>query len=510
MVTGRVLGDRYRPEQVLGTGGMGAVWRGRDLRLDRPVAIKVLAGDGLTDPTAMERFDREARTVARLAHPNIVAVYDFGTEGGYPYLVMELVEGWSVAAMLTGGALALSQAVAIAAQTCDGLTAAHAAGVIHRDVKPANLILTPTGVVKICDFGIARLQHAAGQSRLTGSAEAVGSSSYMAPEQANSEPVDARTDLYGLGCTLYAMLAGGPPFAGDNPLTVVHQHLTQKPAPLATRRPDVPAPLAALVEELLAKAPADRPADAALVRTRLAAVFSDLTATPEPESDLRLTAVPQAATVADAATVRIASPMAIAAARSPGPTIPDDRPPQRSARRAWRLAALGVAALATVVSIPLLASAGCLPTTQVPPPLAVTNGVPATTSAAASRSEGPSPQRTASAQPSPSGAPRTPAQATSRPVRSSPPPPTDPIVGMRLSIQEQVATGHLNPTAAPDLYKKVDEIAKEIGEGDTDEAMKKIKELRDKLTGLRADGKLSDAGYEALVGDLNRLEATLG
>jgi serine/threonine protein kinase len=249
-VGGQVLSGRYRADQLLGSGGMAAVWRGWDLRLDRPVAIKKLAGAGLSEPLATERFHREARTVARLSHPNIVTVYDFGTENGDQYLIMELVEGTTVAAMLSDGPLPLDEAVAIAAQTCDGLAAAHAANIVHRDVKPANLILTPAGVVKICDFGIARLT--AGHSTLTGTTVALGSSKYMAPEQADGQPVDGRADLYALGCTLYAMLAGEPPFSGDSAMGILHQHATKQPTPVGERRADAPPALEALVHDLLA------------------------------------------------------------------------------------------------------------------------------------------------------------------------------------------------------------------------------------------------------------------
>src|SRR5689334_22213406 len=167
----RVLDGRYRLERVVGSGGMGTVWRGLDLRLDRPVAVKVLSGDGLSLPKAMERFGREARAVARLSHPNIVPVYDVGAEGDDPYLVMELVDGSTVAELLDDGPLPPADVLEIGSQVCDGLTAAHAAGIVHRDIKPTNLIVTAAGVVKICDFGVARLlDHA----DLTESAVAMG------------------------------------------------------------------------------------------------------------------------------------------------------------------------------------------------------------------------------------------------------------------------------------------------------------------------------------------------
>jgi len=201
----RVLGGRYQLEQLIASGGMGAVWRARDQRLDRAVAVKELTVSGLSLPMAIPRFDREARAVARLAHPNIVALHDVGIDDGRPFLVMELVDGRSVAELLEEGPLPPASAVAIAAQTCDGLGAAHAAGVIHRDIKPANLLLTDTGVVKICDFGIARLHDTAGDTTLSGVAPPLGSYKYLAPEQATGAPTDARTDLYALGCTLYAI-----------------------------------------------------------------------------------------------------------------------------------------------------------------------------------------------------------------------------------------------------------------------------------------------------------------
>ncbi len=204
----RLLGGRYRIERLLGGGGMATVWRGRDLRLDRLVAIKELSGEGMRQPMALQRFDREARAVGRLSHPNVVSVYDVGSQHGQPYLVMELVEGPTVATLLDDGPLPVADVLTIGSQVCDGLAAAHAAGIIHRDIKPANLIVTPAGVVKICDFGVARLLDSSSNTNLTGPAAAWGSPNYMAPEQINGGPLDRRTDLYALGCTLYAMLTG--------------------------------------------------------------------------------------------------------------------------------------------------------------------------------------------------------------------------------------------------------------------------------------------------------------
>ncbi|MCW3817921.1 protein kinase [Micromonospora sp. DR5-3] len=494
---GRLLDGRYQCEELLGSGGMGEVWRGRDLRLDRRVAIKVLAAAGLMEPMAAERFDREARAAAGLTHPHIVAVYDFGTEENDSYLIMELVEGRTVSALIADGPLTVLQALSIAVQACDGIAAAHTAGVVHRDVKPGNLIVNATGTVKICDFGIARLPWAEGENTLTEPATKLGTSSYMSPEQALGQPVDHRTDLYGLGCTLYAMLAGGPPFAGE-PLSVLHQHVNVPPPPLRERRPDVPAELDALAAELLAKDPADRPSDAAEVRDRLAALL------------------PRAGTPVPRVSVTPADP------GGPGRSTPVTvRPPRRDAvgparpRPAWhRRAALLAAAL---LGVALLALAGVTlldrddhtpvagPTT---PPVSATTAVaprvPAVPLTVAPATPALGTVASATRNPaSPTPSPR----ATSR--RPTPTAPADPIAGMRQSIREQVEAGRLNPDAAKDLHSKVDAIAKEIAESDPDQAEDQLKKLREKLGDLRRDGKLTADGYDALTADADRIAADL-
>ncbi|WP_130330238.1 serine/threonine-protein kinase [Micromonospora kangleipakensis] len=523
----RLLNDRYLSEELLGTGGMGEVWRGRDLRLDRPVAIKVLTAAGLDEPMAAERFDREARAAARLTHPHIVAVYDFGTEEHDSYLVMELVEGRTVAALIADGPLPVEQAVSIAMQACDGIGAAHLAGVVHRDVKPGNLIVTPSGTVKICDFGIARLPQALGQNTLTGPATKLGTSSYMSPEQALGRPVDPRTDLYSLGCTLYAMLAGIPPFFGD-PLSVLHQHVNEPPPPLRTRRPDVPDDLDALVSELLAKDPADRPTNAAAVRVRLAALLS---------SDAVTAAAAPVAVVAAGAPVAVVAagaPRLAGADQSPdGPEVaargpaapgrdvagapaPAERGPGngRVPTRRWRRLLLVAAAVLGVALLALATVAQLTPDTDtsVAEPTVSPTSAPATTTAA-QPSRPAVPVTAAPTGPSLASATRTPASRTPSPRATSrtpsPTPPADPLVAMRLSIQEQVVAGQLSPDAAKDLHAKVDAIAKEITEGDTNSAEEQIKKLRDKLSELLRGGKLTADGYDALSADVDRIAAEL-
>ena len=485
MAVGRVLSGRYQIEELLGSGGMATVWRGRDLRLGRPVAVKVLTGAWLRDPIAVQRFEREARTAARLAHPNVVGVHDVGVDSDSHYLVMEYVEGETVAAMLDSRPLSVAQTVAIVMQVCDGLAAAHSAGIVHRDVKPANVILTPTGVAKICDFGIARVLMGSADTSLTGAAFAMGSSKYMAPEQAYGEDLDARTDLYALGCTMYAMLTGAAPFSGDNAVEVLHRHLTEPPAPLRQHRADVPPLLEALIAQLLAKDPADRPVDAAEVKARLMALPQDPTTAAIPLS-----------TEATVPTVR---PPRGAAAVDPQPPATAEPHVTR-----WRVA---VAVLVTAVAATgalLLATSGSDPSG--------TTGSLATSAASSDTAAAPS----ATATPEPTAAQPSTVTGSSRPTQpaavlepSSQAPEVDPIAAMRLSIQEQVDTGNLNPDMASDLFKKVDEIAKELNEGDEEEAAKKINDLRNKLTSLRRDGKLTDTGYDTLIRDVDRVATLL-
>jgi len=272
-MSGHVVGGRYRLQQQLGRGGTASVWRARDTRLDRNAAVKLLHPVWRADPVAVERLRREAHSVARLEHRNIVGVYDFDVVDDDAYLVMELVEGRSMGDLLANrGPMPVELAVSVAAQICDALGAAHAAGIVHRDIKPSNILIDPAGVVKVCDFGLVRLWGAAGEAALTGSGAIVGSCHYMAPEQAVGQSVDGRCDLYALGCVLYVMLVGAPPFNAATPIHVLDLHLDEPPVPLRAHRDDVPPDLQQLVAELLAKNPADRPATARSVRDRLTAI----------------------------------------------------------------------------------------------------------------------------------------------------------------------------------------------------------------------------------------------
>jgi hypothetical protein len=240
----------------------------RDVVLDRAVAVKLLADD-LVDPAARQRFVREARTTARFVHPNAVAVYDAGEAAGSLYLVMELVSGRSLAdRLVTDGPLSIPDALAVAERILDALGAAHAAGIVHRDVKPGNVLLGDDGAVKLADFGIAKRLDDLGPD-LTRTGQFVGTPRYLAPEQVVGEQATPATDLYATGVVLYEMLAGAPPFDAGTPLATAIAHRDDPVPDVRARRPDVPAALAAALARAMAKRPADRFPTAAAMRVAL-------------------------------------------------------------------------------------------------------------------------------------------------------------------------------------------------------------------------------------------------
>ncbi len=274
-VMGALLHNRYRLEAELGRGGMGMVYRAHDTLLDRPVAIKVL-GEAGGGTEGRLRLMREAQAVAKLDHPHIVPVYDAGEIDGTPFIVMQLVAGQT---LHEAGRLPVPQIIALASQLCAALGHAHQRGVVHRDVKPENVLIAPNGAAQLMDFGLAHSQSA---SRLTQEETLMGTPVYLAPEQILGQPVDGRADLYALGVILYELTAGRLPFMGDDVLGVLSQHLHTPPDSPRAHRADLPPALDALIVRLLAKRPEDRPASAEEVRAVLESLWQPAAAPPTP------------------------------------------------------------------------------------------------------------------------------------------------------------------------------------------------------------------------------------
>jgi len=278
MTTPQHLSDRYEFGEIIGFGGMSEVHLARDLRLHRDVAVKVLRADLARDPSFYLRFRREAQNAAALNHPAIVAVYDTGeattASGPLPYIVMEYVDGVTLRDIVhNDGPMPPRRALEVIADACQALNFSHQHGIIHRDVKPANIMISDAGAVKVMDFGIARALADTG-NKVTQTAAVIGTAQYLSPEQARGESVDARSDVYSLGCVLYEMLTGEPPFVGDSPVAVAYQHVREDPIPPSQKRAGISAELDAVVLKALTKNPDNRYQSAAEMRADLVRVHS--------------------------------------------------------------------------------------------------------------------------------------------------------------------------------------------------------------------------------------------
>ncbi|GLW70060.1 hypothetical protein Kpho02_23590 [Kitasatospora phosalacinea] len=418
---GRALNGRYELGEILGVGGMATVYRALDHQLGRPVAVKVLNGGLADDPRFAERFAREARSAALLAHPRIVTVFDSGVDQGSPYLVMELVHGATLGRVIAEqGVLPVERAVGTAAAVLDALAAAHAQGLVHRDIKPGNVMITQDGGVKVVDFGIARAGSSAGQ-QLTQTASVLGTAAYLSPEQATAGQVDGRADLYAVGCVLYEMLAGVPPFTADTPVAVTFKHVTEYPAPVSVHRPDVPPALDAAVLRLLAKHPDQRPADA---QSAAAELLAAVPAAPADRTAQLLGAATQVLPPVPAAAFPAAPPPPpqqpwtepqrtsvlppVQAPLLPSARYEDEEPGPRSTRNPLVYAGIGAAVIAVVAGIAAFSLGGGDPAPKAahtPAPTAAASSPAAPTpspSASASASAGARP----SASPKPSATPR--------------------------------------------------------------------------------------------------------
>ena len=474
-----VIADRYELAEMIGRGSMAEVWRALDRRLEVPVAVKLL------DPTvsgiaAAERFAREARATAQIVHPNVVTVLDVGQDGRRRFLVMELLSGRSLADELAArGPLPVAETCALLTQAAAGLDAAHRAGVVHRDIRPANLHLTANGTLKVVDFGLAHLASEA--TRLTSAGAFVGNAAYLAPERIGGAGGGVAGDLYALGCVAYELLCGRPPFTGSPP-DLVDQHLHRTPDPLRGHRPDIPVELERLILALLAKDPARRPADADRVARELA-VFADrnrLYGRP---------AVPALPRPAPAGMNRAAH-MTGGGLRTRDTVVLDAPPPaSRPKRRPPVRAVLAVAGIAVVAAsgIAVFAASGTSGALEETPASAPVAASPSTAAPAPSTpSPTPTPSATPEATPSPSATPPTPRR---RPGRLGP---RAWLAALDRAVAEQRRRGAIDARTADKAHRKIRQAAEKLADGKPREAQKKLRELARDLAKAYRKGEISD------------------
>src|SRR6266568_2283448 len=385
--TPQILLGRYEVGRLLGAGGMAEVYEGHDRLLARRVAIKILLSQYAHDPAFLARFRREAQSAASLSHPNIVSVFDTGSEGDTWFIVMEYVDGRTLKDIIRAeGALYWSRAAEVAADVAGALAVAHARGIVHLDVKPGNVMLTTEGKVKVMDFGIAR---ASAVPSITQTSAVVGTAQYIAPEQAQGLEVDARTDVYALGCCLYEMVTGQVPFNGPTPVAIAYRHVREDPTPPRALNPDVPVALEQVCLKAMAKRPEDRYQTAAEMQRDLNRVrVGDPVTVAVPLPSQQTTQAVGAAGYGEATTV-LGGGATMAGGRAM--RYAQDVPEQRRGSVGWVLAAIlalvvvGLAAffITRAVTSPTTSPSTTVttpttPPTSAPPTTATTKGITTT------------------------------------------------------------------------------------------------------------------------------------
>jgi hypothetical protein len=463
---GRVLGGRYELGPLLGTGGMASVYQATDRVLGRTVAVKVLGPPYDQDPDFVDRFRDEARMAARLNHHGVVAVFDSASQDGLHYIVMEYVQGQTLADLLRRhGQVPSGLAAQIAQRVCLALGAAHERGLVHRDIKPANVMVDQAGQVKVMDFGIAKaLSTTAGPNGLL-----VGTAPYLSPEQAQGRPVDGRSDVYALGCVLHELLTGTPPFAGDSPTAVVARQVTEPAEPPSRRNPQVGPELDAVVMTALAKQPSQRYQTATAMGRELARIVGDgggpVLLQPGATAPASDPPGSPAASPVSAPTAVIAARAVRAGGRRPGPAR-------------WALLAAAVLAVLMIVAVwSLQGGGGSIQPQASPDP--TTPPDPTTTTAVAR------PTTTVTTQP-PSG-----------------------VSAAMANLTQVITSGQRQGTidqAGEDLLHQAEDVMRAVQEGHPGQVRKKLKDLAHTADELIDKGKISPPAASAVRQALTQFE----
>ena len=493
---GRLLGGRYRLGAPLGRGGMAVVWRAQDEMLGREVAVKTLDLTGPDSDNAGERFRREARATAALNHPHIVTVFDTGVEDHTAYLGMELLPGPTLAEQVRDtGPLPVEDVRTIGEEVASALQAAHDAGIIHRDIKPGNISYAADGTAKVLDFGITQLvDEALGQHALTMTDTIVGTAEYLAPEQATGQRVDARADLYALGCVLTTLLTGRPPFSATTPVAILMKHAHDAPADVRDLRPDTPADLAVLIAALLSKDPVHRPQSgrevAELLRSHRAPALTEM-----------IPAAP-AAMAPTAVTPRPAPPQEVWSE----PAYDEYDEPQRRGSRAWVWLLLRAAALAAAGIWYAMQGRddgdGGAPTPSSTPSVTQSSDTPSNTPEPTT--ETPNPTVTVTRTPTPTASP-TPSQAPSTPAQDTGKPVTDAVSGFQSSLREVRQSDDIDADVAKTIEGKLRDIDKAVKDGDADAVRSLVDDIESELAQSAQDGKLTQPGAATLADPLGTL-----